>query len=70
MADRGPGIPEFAREKVFDRFYSLRHHTSGRKGSGLGLTLVREAAELHGGKITLEDREPEGTRASLELPLR
>jgi len=67
--DRGPGIPEFAREKIFDRFYSLRHHTSGRKGSGLGLTLVREAAELHGGKISLEEREPQGTRATLELPL-
>jgi len=67
--DCGAGIPEFAREKIFDRFYSLRHHTSGRKGSGLGLTLVREAAELHGGSITLEDREPKGTRATLELPL-
>ena len=66
--DDGPGIPEFARDKVFDRFYSLRHHTSGRKGSGLGLTLVREAAELHGGRITLADRQPTGTRATLELP--
>ena len=67
--DCGPGIPDFARDKVFDRFYSLRHHTCGRKGSGLGLTLVREAAELHHGHITLEDRTPTGTRATLDLPL-
>ncbi len=69
IRDHGPGIPEYAREKVFDRFYSLRHHTSKRKGTGLGLTLVREAAELHGGTITLEPADGGGTVAMLVLPL-
>jgi two-component system sensor histidine kinase CreC len=70
IADRGPGIPEYAREKIYERFFSLRHHAaSGRKGTGLGLTLVREAAELHGGSVSLENREGGGTLAVLTLPV-
>ncbi|MDB6079899.1 MAG: two-component system sensor histidine kinase CreC [Akkermansiaceae bacterium] len=70
IADRGPGIPDYAREKIYERFFSLRHHaTSGRKGTGLGLTLVREAAELHGGSVHLENREGGGTLATLRLPI-
>jgi two-component system, OmpR family, sensor histidine kinase CreC len=69
ISDRGPGVPDYAREKIFERFYSLKHHLSGRKGTGLGLTLVKEAAELHGGSISLDDREDGGTVARLRLPL-
>ncbi|GAA5131041.1 two-component system sensor histidine kinase CreC [Luteolibacter yonseiensis] len=67
IRDQGPGVPEYARERIFDRFYSLRHHAAKRKGTGLGLTLVREAAELHGGSITLEPAEGGGTVARLVL---
>jgi two-component system sensor histidine kinase CreC len=69
IRDHGPGIPDYARARIFDRFYSLRHHTIGRKGTGLGLTLVKEAAELHGGSITLDPAEGGGTTAKLTLPL-
>jgi two-component system sensor histidine kinase CreC len=70
IRDHGPGIPDYARDKVFERFYSLRHHAAGRKGTGLGLTLVREAADLHGGTITLEPAtDGEGTLARLTLPM-
>ncbi|BCU76041.1 two-component system sensor histidine kinase CreC [Luteolibacter sp. LG18] len=69
VRDHGPGIPDYARERIFDRFYSLRHHTMGRKGTGLGLTLVREAAELHGGLISLEPAEGGGTVATFSLPI-
>lgn len=69
ISDRGPGIPDYARDKVFERFYSLKHHARGRKGTGLGLTLVKEAAELHGGTIALEARPDGGTTARLKLPL-
>ena len=69
IRDHGGGIPDYARDKVFDRFYSLRHHNSQRKGTGLGLTLVREAAELHGGTIHLEPAVGGGTVARLILPL-
>lgn len=68
ISDEGPGIPDYARERVFDRFFSLRHHDSGQKGTGLGLTLVREAAELHGGEIRLEEPPDGGTRAILRVP--
>ena len=66
--DRGPGVPDYARDKVFERFFSLRQLNNGRKGTGLGLTLVREAAILHKGSVHLEPREGGGTRASLILP--
>jgi two-component system, OmpR family, sensor histidine kinase CreC len=69
IRDHGSGIPDYARDKVFERFYSLRHHGAGRKGTGLGLTLVKEAAELHGGNITLDPADGGGTVAKLVLPL-
>jgi len=69
IRDHGPGIPDYARQKVFDRFYSLRHPASGRKGTGLGLTLVREAADLHGGAITLNPAPGGGTLATWIMPL-
>lgn len=69
IRDHGCGIPDYAREKVFERFYSLRHHALKRKGTGLGLTLVRETAELHGGTITLQPGTGGGTVATLQLPL-
>lgn len=69
IRDQGPGIPDYARHRVFERFYSLRHPGSGRKGTGLGLTLVREAADLHGGSITLDAAPGGGTTATWIMPL-
>ena len=68
VADTGPGVPEFAREKVFERFYSLPRPDTGRKSSGLGLSIVREIARLHGGEVTLENRREGGALAVLTLP--
>ena len=53
IEDEGEGVPDYAKEKVFERFFSLRHLRKGRKGTGLGLTLVKEAAELHQGRVSL-----------------
>lgn len=69
IEDRGDGIPDYARKKIFERFFSLRHLRTGRKGTGLGLTLVKEAAELHRGTVTVEDREGGGTRFVFSIPL-
>ena len=69
VSDAGPGIPDYAQERVFERFYSLKHTVTGRKSSGLGLCFVKEAAELHGGSISLSANEPNGTIARLKLAL-
>ena len=57
VRDNGPGIPAREREKVFQRLYRLDSSRT-TPGSGLGLSLVRAIAELHGATITLEDRNP------------
>jgi two-component system sensor histidine kinase CreC len=69
IVDEGPGIPDYALGKVFERFYSLRRPDSGNKGTGLGLSFVKEVAELHGGGIALANRESGGAVATLRLPL-
>ncbi|MBL9201999.1 MAG: two-component system sensor histidine kinase CreC [Opitutaceae bacterium] len=67
--DAGPGVPAYAVGRVFDRFYSLPRPDTGRKSSGLGLSIVREVALLHSGEATLENRADGGARATLALPL-
>jgi two-component system sensor histidine kinase CreC len=67
--DTGPGVPAYALEKVFDRFYSLPRPDTGRKSSGLGLSIVREVARLHGGEATLANRSGGGARAVFVLPM-
>ena len=69
VEDHGPGVPDFARERVFERFYSLPRPDTGRKSSGLGLSIVREIARLHGGEVTLANRTGGGARAVFSLPL-
>lgn len=69
VSDGGPGVPVYALERVFDRFYSLPRPDTGRKSSGLGLSIVREIARLHGGEVTLENQAGGGARATLTLPV-
>ena len=68
IEDTGPGLPDYARDKVFERFYSLPRPDTGAKGTGLGLSFVREIAHLHHGEIVLENRPTGGCRAKLTLP--
>jgi len=68
LDDEGPGIPEYAKLKVFDKFFSLQRPDTGKKSTGLGLNFVREVADLHRGAITLENRPEKGLRATLRLP--
>ena len=68
VADRGPGVPEDAREKVVERFYRLEESRT-MPGSGLGLSLVAAVARLHGGHLALSDNQP-GLRAAVCLPTR
>ena len=68
VEDQGPGIPDYALSRVFERFYSLPRPGTGRKSSGLGLAFVREVALLHGGTAELFNRAEGGARAVLSLP--
>jgi two-component system sensor histidine kinase CreC len=70
ILDQGPGIPDYAREKVFERFFSLPRPDVTRKGTGLGLSFVREVTDLHEGQIALENQHPQGLLACLALPCR
>jgi two-component system, OmpR family, sensor histidine kinase CreC len=65
--DNGPGIPEYAKDKIFDRFFSLKRPDSGKKSTGLGLNFVKEVAILHNGKAKLENLPKKGTRGTLIL---
>jgi two-component system sensor histidine kinase PrrB len=65
VRDRGSGVPAAERERVFDRF----HRRASSPGSGLGLTLVRQQAVLHGGEATVTDPEDGvGARFEVRLP--
>ncbi|WP_027476603.1 sensor histidine kinase [Curvibacter gracilis] len=66
--DAGPGIPPEEAELVFDK-YRRGRGAEGKPGAGLGLALVRRIAQLHGGRVWLEAREPQGSRFVIELPL-
>ncbi len=68
IKDTGIGIPESALDKVFDRFYRVDHSRSKEiDGSGLGLSICREIARLHGGKIEIRSKEGVGTALSVYL---
>lgn len=67
IIDQGGGIPDYALDRVFDRFYSLPR-PGGAKSSGLGLNFVREIATLHGGTIRLSNRPEGGVEATLSIP--
>lgn len=67
--DSGVGIPEFARERVFEKFYSLERPDTRRKSSGLGLSFVKEVVELHRGHIEMLSPRAEGRGVSVVISL-
>jgi two-component system sensor histidine kinase CreC len=68
--DEGPGIPDYALPRIFERFYSLSRPDTRRKSSGLGLCFVREAVELHRGLVSVENRaDSPGASATIRLPV-
>jgi len=68
IQDQGNGIPEYALNKIFDKFYSLPRPATGQKSTGLGLNFVQEVLKLHNGNITLKNHEMGGAVATISLP--
>jgi len=64
VLDRGPGVPADLASRVFEPYVSTKN-----RGSGLGLSLVRDVAAQHGGRVEIGNREGGGARALLVLPL-
>jgi signal transduction histidine kinase len=70
VADDGIGIHPEEHARIFDKFYRVgRSDTQGRRGSGVGLALVRHVAEAHHGRVTVESEPGRGSRFTLWLPL-
>jgi len=65
ISDTGRGIPEHQQEKIFDPFFTTKEVG---KGTGLGLFVTHEIIEEHGGTVTVQSREGEGTTFVVTLP--
>ena len=74
VVDSGPGIPEAARSKIFERFFQVdaaraRHDNSQTSGAGLGLAIARRIAEVHGGRVELLESRAGRTEFRFSLPI-
>lgn len=67
VRDRGPGVPKDELERIFDRF-AQASNTTPQRGTGLGLTIARSAADLHRGSIYAENMPDVGCRFTVRLP--
>ena len=65
VRDQGPGVPENERDRVFERFYRVGR---GVPGAGLGLAVVKELVELHGGRVWMDSEGDVGSVFSVTLP--
>ena len=69
VEDHGPGIPPDEQKRVFDRFYRMKSDLARPiRGAGIGLSLVRQIAEAHGGRVTLESQIGRGSTFTVALP--
>ena len=68
VRDHGPGVPHYALERAFERFYSTPRPGGGSRSSGLGLCFVAEVAALHGGRAGLTNRDDGGAEGTLVVP--
>lgn len=70
VSDTGPGIPKEYQSKIFEKFGQVEMRKENRKFStGLGLTFCQLAVDAHGGSITVESREGQGTKFHIRLPI-
>ncbi len=74
VEDTGPGVPTWAAERIFERFFRVdvsraRTAEGGFPSAGLGLAIARLTAEAHGGTVNLDSSGPSGSRFVVTLPM-
>ena len=69
VEDRGPGVPDAEKTRIFEKFYRGTTSAVAPGGTGLGLAIAREIVNSHGGRIWVEDAAPRGSRFIVELPV-
>jgi two-component system sensor histidine kinase GlrK len=70
VADSGPGIPAEERQQVFEAFYTGKAPSGHIKGTGIGLSVVLEFVNAHGGRIEIVDGQWPGAHFRIRMPLR
>jgi two-component system, OmpR family, phosphate regulon sensor histidine kinase PhoR len=71
VADKGVGIPKLEQQKIFDKFYRGSDPTVRKtRGSGIGLSITKHVAEMHGGVVLLESEPGKGSKFTLKIPIR
>ncbi|RMG91755.1 MAG: response regulator, partial [Chloroflexi bacterium] len=70
VRDEGIGFPSAVKKQLFELFYQHQRHLLEQQGAGIGLTIAQELVKLHGGDITAESKENEGSTFTIVLPIR
>jgi signal transduction histidine kinase len=65
ITDEGVGIPEDLQSRIFDLYFTTKDD-----GTGIGLAVVQQIVQLHGGRIRLRSSPGQGTQITLQLPVR
>lgn len=68
VRDRGPGVPDILKERIFERFFREGAATPGKPSTGLGLAIVRSLVQLHDGQVSIDDRDGGGAIFRIRLP--
>jgi len=69
VKDRGPGVPKEFRSRIFSKFSQAEGDSQAKGGTGLGLVIAREIADLHGGRLWFESKTGQGATFHLDMPL-
>jgi signal transduction histidine kinase len=69
IADKGPGVPDDYKDKIFDRFSQVPGQKGRRRSAGLGLAFCRMAVEAHRGRIWVDDNPDGGSVFTFTLPV-
>ncbi len=67
VRDQGQGLTELEQRRVFDKFYRAKRERTAVQGTGMGLSIAREIAEAHGGSVSVESQQGQGSRFTITM---